>query len=162
MWNLVCPFRKWRLRAVSMEPVCDYTSVFWFIPLYLSLDPIFPHIITVSEHLQKKKYKNQSNSRHLPFLLCQGKMDCTMLQLKLLLLAMLGDICMNYSWAQKSALIADTLWSVLRTEGPGLARDEQLQPTPIAGTRHLHLKLWIKQVQPSARRKSHILKHHLQ
>lgn len=42
-----------------------------------------------------------------------------------------------------------------------LAREEQLQPILIAEPRHLHLKLQIKQAQPSARRKSHILKYHL-
>lgn len=67
-------------------------------PLYLSLDSIFPHIIPVSEHLQKKKNTRiRVIAGTLPFLLCQGKMDCTLFQLKLLLLAKLGDVCMNYS-----------------------------------------------------------------
>lgn len=34
----------------------------------------------------------------LPFIQCQGEMDYILFQLKLLLLAKLGDICMNYSW----------------------------------------------------------------
>lgn len=42
---------------MNTPELCDLS------PLFLSLDSIFPHIIAVSEYLQKT-YKNQSNSRH--------------------------------------------------------------------------------------------------
>lgn len=48
-------------------------EVFDLSPLYLSLDPIFPHIITVAEHLQKEKNKNHSHSRHPSLFSLPGK-----------------------------------------------------------------------------------------
>lgn len=117
--------------TVSMESACDYTWGFDLYSFYLSIDFIFPHITVVSEYLQKK-IKIRVIAGTLPFIQCQGKMDDILFQLKLLLLAKLGDICMNYSW--------DPCDPCAGKRGMNWQDRNSCSPLLIAQARHLHNK----------------------
>lgn len=82
----------------SFHGVCTWLHLrFWFIPL-ISMFRFHLSTHHRSVWVFAKKIKIRVTAGTLPFIQCQGEMDYILFQLKLLLLAKLGDICMNYSW----------------------------------------------------------------